>query len=322
MYNVSAYGKMLVAGPRVDAYVAALRRAIRPGSVVVELGSGPGFFAIVACQLGARRVFAIEPDNIIQVGRDAAREHGVADRIEFIQSLSTKVTLPQRADVIVSDLRGILPWFQHHIPSIIDARSRFLAPGGNLIPSLDRLWAAPVEVPAQYEAIVRPWEDCALSSGRKLAVNSWSKIRVKPADLLGQAVCWHELDYGRVEEVNVRCDISLPVARSGTAHGLAVWFDTELFEDAGFSNAPGAAELIYGNAFLAFEQAVEVVAEDRMEVTIEARLIGDDYAWQWNTTVMSSEEIKCSFKQSTLLGAPLSISELRKRAELSEELSD
>jgi len=267
-------------------------------------------------------VFAIEPDNIIQVGRDAARDRGVADRIEFIQSLSTEVTLPEQADVIVSDLRGILPWFQQHIPSIIDARGRFHAPGGVLIPSVDRLWSAVVEVPAQYEAIVKPWEDCTLSSGRRLAVNSWSKIRVQPADLLGQPVCWHELDYPRVEDVNVRSAISLRIGRSGTAHGLVLWFDTELFEGSGFSNAPGAAELIYGNAFLPFEQAVEVVADDRIEVRLEGRLIGEDYAWRWDTSVESGGEAKCNFKQSTLFSAPLSISALRKRAELSEKFSD
>jgi type I protein arginine methyltransferase len=314
MYNVSAYGHMIANGPRVNAYVAALRHAIRPGSVVVDIGSGPGFFALVACQFGARRVFAIEPANIIQVGRDAAREHGVADRIEFIQDVSTKVALPERADVIVSDLRGILPWFQRHIPSIVDARSRFLAPGGILIPNRDLLWAAAVEVPLRYEEVVRPWENCVLSSGRKLSVNSLGKIRVRPAELLGLPVCWHEIDYRTVEAMNVSTNISLPVARSGTAHGLALWFDTELFQATGFSNAPGETELIYGNCFLPFEQGVEVVAEDRIEVRLEARLIGEDYAWRWDTKVRSGAEAKCSFKQSTLFGAPLSVSQLRKRA--------
>ena len=310
MYSVSAYGKMIADRVRMDAYVAALRRAIRPGSVVVDLGSGPGYFALLACELGARRVFAIEPDSIIQVGRDAAREHGVADRIEFIQSLSTKVTLPERADVIVSDLRGILPWFQQHISSIIDARTRFLAPTGILIPSLDRLWAAVVEVPARYEEVVRPWEDSALSSGRKMSVNSWRKIRVQPEELLGQPVGWHTLDYRQVEDVNVYKNVSLPVARSGTAHGVVFWFDAELFEGAGFSNAPGEAELIYGNAFVPFEQPMEVAAEDQIDIRLEARLIGDDYAWRWDTTLSSD----LSFKQSTLLGAPLSASQLLKRA--------
>jgi type I protein arginine methyltransferase len=314
MYSVSAYGKMIADGPRVNAYVAALRQAIKRGSVVVELGTGPGLFALVACQLGARRVFAIEPDNIIQVGRDAARDQGVADRIEFIQSFSTKVTLPEQADVIVSDLHGILPWFQQHVPSIIDARSRLLKPGGILIPGLDRLWVAVVEAPAKYAEVVKPWEDNALASGRKLAVNSLSKIRVRPEDLLGQPVCWHEIDYRQVEEVNVCHNISLVVARSGTAHGLVIWFDAELFEGTGFSNAPWETELVYGNTFFAFEQPVDVAAEDRIDLRLEARLIGEDYLWRWDTTVTSRGQTKCSFQQSTFFGAPLSASQLRKRA--------
>jgi len=203
MYNISAYGKMIADAPRIDAYVSALRQAIKPDSVVVDLGSGPGFFAILACRLGARRVFAIEPSNAIQVGRDAAREYGINDRIEFIQELSTKVTLPEQADVIVSDLRGVLPWFQQSIASIIDARSRFLRPGGVLIARHDRLWAAVVEVPARYAEIVEPWEanghGIALSSGRNLAVNVWTKLRVQQENLLGQPALWHELDYQQTE---------------------------------------------------------------------------------------------------------------------------
>jgi type I protein arginine methyltransferase len=317
MYNVLAYGKMIADGLRTDAYVTALSNAIGPNSVVVDLGSGPGLFALIACRLGARRVFAIESDNIIQVGRDAARELGLSDRIEFIQNLSTKVTLPEQATVIVSDLHGVLPWFGLHIRSIIDARSRFLAPGGVLIPSRDRLWAAVVEAPAQYSNLVTPWEGngngVVLSSGRDLAVNIGGKIRVASENLLGKPVCWHELDFQQVEEVNVCEKISLSIDREGTAHGLAVWFDAEML-GAGFYNTPGSTELIYGNAFFPFKQPLEVLPEDRIDVRLEARLIGDDYAWRWDTALWSQGNVKCSFKQSTLFGVPLSASQLRKRA--------
>ncbi len=318
MYNVLAYGKMIADGPRTDAYLTALRRTIGPDSVVIDLGSGPGLFALIACRFGARRVFAIEPDNIIQIGRDAARELGFTDSIEFIQNVSTKITLPEQADVIVSDLHGVLPWFRHSIPSIIDARSRLLAPGGILIPSLDRLWAAIVEVPVHYKNLVSPWEEngkgIALSSARNLAVNIGGKIRVQPENLLGQPVCWHELDYHRVEEANVCEKVTLSIERKGTAHGLAIWFDAELLDEVVFYNTPGRTELIYGNAFFPFPQPLEVSPQDRIDVRLEARLIGDDYAWRWDTTLLSQGIAKCSFKQSTLLGAPLSASQLRKRA--------
>lgn len=317
MYSVQGYGKMMADNSRVEAYVTALRHTVKPGSVVVDLGCGPGVLALVACQLGARRVFAIETDNAIQIGRNAAREYGLTDRIEFIQGFSTSVNLPERADIIVSDLRGVLPLFAHHLPSIIDARSRMLAPGGRLIGKCDRLWAAMVETPAMYSELVRPWEqnyqDVVLSSGRNLAVNNWSKTRVLPEEVLTDSVCWRELDYYRIDEINVCENVSFSVTRSGTTHGLILWFDAELLDGVGFSNAPGN-ELIYSNAFFPLQQPVNVEAGDQINVRLQAQLIGDDYTWRWDTTISSKGNTIGSFKQSTLLSVPLSTSELRKRA--------
>ena len=304
---------MIADAPRMDAYVRALRQTVKPGSVVVDLGCGPGMFALIACQLGARRVFAIEPANVIQVARDAARQHGFAERIEFFEELSTKITLPEKADVIVSDLHGVLPWFGHHLDSIIDARARFLAPGGVLLPRCDKLWAALVEIPERYNEIVGPWDynGLKLKSARALAVNTWSKFRVRPENLLGQPVCWNQLDFHHVENRNFCKEVSLTPDRRATVHGLAIWFDAELIDGIGFSNAPGDEELIYGQALFPLKEPVEVGPGDQVEVRLEARLIDDDYVWRWDTSIPSKQ---ISFKQSTLFGTPLSASQLQKRA--------
>src|SRR5829696_1199528 len=158
MYSLHFYGQMLADVARMDAYTAALRQTIRPDSVVMDLGCGPGVFALLACKLGARRVYAVEPNNVVGLAREAAAANGFADRIEFFEKLSTEITLPEPASVIVSDLRGVLPFFQQHIPSIIDARTRLLARGGVLIPHRDILWAALVEAPEQYTELVGPWK--------------------------------------------------------------------------------------------------------------------------------------------------------------------
>src|SRR5271169_6051536 len=97
MYNLGSYGSMVADRVRVDAYVQALRKTVREGSVVVEIGTGPGIFAVLACQLGASRVYAIEPTEIIQVAREVAGANGCGDRIEFFEDLSNRVTLPLRA---------------------------------------------------------------------------------------------------------------------------------------------------------------------------------------------------------------------------------
>src|SRR5215510_3854804 len=103
MYNVSSYGFMIADNVRMEAYSEALRRAVKPDSVVVDIGAGTGVFALLACQFGARHVYAIEPADAIQVAREIAAANGYADRIECVQKLSTEVTLPERADVIISD---------------------------------------------------------------------------------------------------------------------------------------------------------------------------------------------------------------------------
>ena len=317
MYSIYSYGEMLAHTPRLEAYVAALRRCVNPDSVVLDLGSGPGLFALLACKFGARRVYAVEPDQVIQLARDLAVANGVANRIEFFQNFSTEISLPEPADIIISDLRGVLPWYQRHIPSIIDARRRLLTPGGNLIPKRDVLWAAAVEVFDRHDEIVGPWtnNDLDLSAAQSLVTNNFRKARITPNQLLSAPVCWTTLDYTEIENPDFKAEISWQVQRPGTAHGFCVWFDSELTEGIGFSNNPSEPELIYGKALFLYPTSVEVTKGDSISTQLSADLIGDNYVWRWDTSITDSGlELKANFKQSTLFGVPLSPAKLRKQA--------
>jgi protein arginine N-methyltransferase 1 len=314
MYSLHFYGEMIANAPRVEPYVEALRRSVTPDSVVLDLGCGQGLFALLACRFGARRVYAVEPDNVINIAREAAAANGFAHRIEFFQNVSTEVTLPEPATIIISDLRGVLPWFQRHIPSIIDARERLLAPGGVLIPRSDTLWAALVEAPEQYEEIVGPWRnrlfDVDLSAGLSKITNTWRKTRFEADELLTEATRWATLDYHQVDSADMRAEISVRVARSGVAHGIAVWFDAELAEGIGFSNRPGAPELIYGNGFFPFPRPVELREGEHVAVKLRADMVQDDYVWTWDTDFTDR---KIGFRQSTFFGVALSPEQLRKK---------
>jgi protein arginine N-methyltransferase 1 len=319
MYNVSFYGTMIADGPRIDAYVAALKRAVTPGSVVIDLGSGPGFFALLACRLGASHVYAIEPGDVIEIARRAASANGFADRVTCIQELSMNVELPEKADVIVSDLRGILPWFQQHLPSIQDARKRFLKPGGRLIPQRDFLWSALVSAPEKYEELVSVWNsqryDLDFTAGRTLVVNSWSKYRAKQEQLLVEPLLWHTIDYPEVTSADVQREMSWGIAVPGTAHGVLIWFDTELDSGIGFSNHPAEPELVYGSAFFPFSEPLILATGDKVTVTIQADLVERDYVWRWATRVSGAAvDQKKSFTQSSFYSVPLSKRKLHKRA--------
>ena len=314
MYSLHFYGQMIADAQRMDAYAAALRATVRTDSVVMDLGCGAGVFAVLACKLGARRVYAVEPESVIGLAREIAVANDCADRIEFFDKLSTEIALPEPAGIIVSDLRGVLPWFEQHIPSIIDARTRLLARGGVLIPRRDILWAALVEAPAQYAELVGPWQEnkfgLDLSAGKRLITNKWRKTHIEQEQFLVEPVCWTTIDYYEVESPDIHAQMSWRAARSGTAHGLAVWFDSELVDGVRLSNHPAAPKMIYGVGLFPFTQPVEVMEGDHIALRLAADLVHDGYVWRWETDFP-----KASFKQSTFYGVPLSAPQLRKSAQ-------
>jgi type I protein arginine methyltransferase len=322
MYNILNYGNMVSDSVRMNAYADALRKVVTPNSVVLDIGTGFGFFAVLACQLGARRVIAIEPDDVIEIARKVAAANQCADKIEFIRDVSFNVSLAEPADVIISDLRGLLPWFQKHLPAIIDARKRLLAPGGTLIPSRDMVWAALVESAELYSPYQDPW--CSmplgvdLAAARQFAVNLWKKGRsVSGSQLLGEPQLWASVDYASIEDVNSSSTVAWTMKKSGTGHGILIWFDTVLCNGIGFSNDPTEPQLIYGNAFFPFTAPIELSAGDAVTVDLRATLIGEDYVWAWKTIVSSGNPrgARSEFNQSTFLGCPLTREQVATRSE-------
>ena len=50
---------------RINAFRSAIAEVVRPGDVVVDLGSGTGVLGLLACQAGAGRVYSIDDGGII-----------------------------------------------------------------------------------------------------------------------------------------------------------------------------------------------------------------------------------------------------------------
>ncbi len=307
VYSLSSYGDMIRCEPRMSAYAAALRDAITPGCTVIDLGAGPGVFSILACRYGAGKVIAIEPDHSIALLHQLARDNGCADRIEIVQGLSSDYHPAEKADVIVSDLRGGLPLFEGHIATIKDARDRFLAPGGRLIPARDQVRIAAVESAESYTGYDQPWRsnayDVDLMAGSRFVVNDLRRVDLLPENLLGSPQHLTTLDYRTIVDPNLRTTVELPIERAGLIHGLLLWFDAELGSGAAFSNAPGEPPLVYRQTFLPLERPIAVDAGDHGKAEIKANLVNGSYIWSWNTQVMraSGDSAGPAFRQSTFL---------------------
>jgi protein arginine N-methyltransferase 1 len=303
---------------RFDAYANAIARAVRPGDVVLEIGCGPGVFSLLACRAGAKRVYAIETDDTIHLAKQLALANGFAERIKFLQSDSRRTELPEHANVIVADIRGALPLFEHAISSMEDARQRFLAPGGIMIPHRDTLQAAVMEATEYYKGLTAPWqkavESLDLSSALSLILNEKHGVSFKPGQLLTQPLTCHVLDYNAGAATHAVAALRFRVARAGTAHGLCLWFETQLFEGIGYSSGPGGASTIYGQAFLPWLEAVDVTEGQEIQVELHADFVGGDYVWRWDTKIDTPDGSARHFQQSTFQGANYAPQSLQRRA--------
>jgi protein arginine N-methyltransferase 1 len=311
MFSIRDYGDMIADKARMDPYIYALKAAIEPASVVLDIGTGTGMHALLACKFGARVVYALEPNEAIHLARELAVENGYADRIEFIQDISSHVSLPEKADVIVSDLRGVLPLHGRHIPDIIDARQRFLAPGGILIPKCDTIRVALVEARAIYQDLSAPWDypyGISMEGAEKVVLNDWSDestLAFNKSSLLMEPQIWAEIDYETIENPEVDPTLIVqPAGRTGTAHGLLMWFDGEIADGIRVFNGPSAEKVAkaYGCGFFPLLEPVSIVEGDRITLDIQAKYIRDQYAWNWNTLIQSGDNprtIKANFEQSS-----------------------
>lgn len=318
MYSLDEFGEMIGDAVRFSAYTEAIARAVKPGDAVADIGSGPGILAFLACQAGARRVFAIELDGVVDFARHLAAANGLSDRVQFIRGNSRQIRLPERVNVIVSDLRGALPLFDRAIQTVNDARERFLAAGGVMIPQRDELFAAVVEAPEQYGRITDPWLQIPtlnLKDTLPTVLNGLFKRQFKKEQLLSDAQPWCTINYAEGANSRGAADLCFKIGRHGIGHGIAIWFDTNLYADIGFSTGPSAGETVYGHIFLPWLAPVDLAAGADVFVELHADPVGSDYVWRWNTHFAGdATKAKPDFRQSTFFGASFPPSSLRKRA--------
>lgn len=321
-YTILDYGRMILDQRRTKPFVDALLRAVKPGSVVLDMGTGPGYFALLAIQAGAARVYAVEPDDAIEVARRCAAKLPGGERITFIQGLTTELDLPEKVDVVIGDLHGVVPFYTANLVSMIDARKRHLKPGGQIIPARDRMFLVPAQAPDEYQNLQEPWLTNAhgldLSAGRQYVSNTWWRVNGKKisADaLLAKSLSWGTIDYGSTESTDLEDTLRFPIERAGTMHGYYLWFDGEMDDSAGYSNAPDLPELVYGRAYVPLEQAVDVVPGDEVSVLFGARFVKGDYVYRWDTRITdASGAVKGEFRQSTFKADILIPDRLKKAA--------
>jgi protein arginine N-methyltransferase 1 len=305
VYNLADYLWMIADRARVGAYAGALRAQIAPGTRVLEIGAGFGFFSVIAVNAGAEHVDAIETNPIVHLGPKVAAANGCADRIRFHHHDASLVVLDQPADLLIADLRGPTPFGYRALDTIIAARQRLLRPGGAMIARRDTLFVAPTAAPAgvrQEIHAARGAEGINLDPVERIAGDTPMGSSIGVDDLLADGQPWLELDYGSVTATEFTGDAGCELRRHGRMEGLAVWFESDLGAGFAFSTAPGSDVGAYHQMFIPLRAPLEVAVADRLRIRLTVRHVRGSAVWEWHvwTIDRTSAEERLVTHQSSL----------------------
>ncbi len=259
---------------RNKAYDLALRRAVRPGDLVLEIGTGSGLVAMMAARAGAAKVISCEVLPLMaDIASEVVAKNGLSERITILTRKSTQLQvgaeLPAPADVFVSELLNIGMLSPNMLPVLQHARENLLKPGGKIIPAAAVVHAALIEAPQLYRINpVRQISGFDLSPLDKLRSPGYAQIDMA-ADLIRQlSQPFRALDFDFRQNMPERDAKLLQVTAttSGIVHGVAFWFDLVMDEEIVYSSASPARSNHWKQAAEFFAQPVAVQPGDRVNL--------------------------------------------------------
>jgi len=141
---------------RMTAFRTAIAEAVRPGMTVLDLGTGTGILALWALQAGAKRVYGIDLNaSVLQTATERVVAAGYGERFSPIHGVSFDVSLPERVDLVVSEIMGNLADNEGFVAILADVRQRLLADGGLMVPSRVESYLVPVAAEQAHEQVSR-----------------------------------------------------------------------------------------------------------------------------------------------------------------------
>lgn len=134
-YDAAAYDTFSIPGSRNSAYLKAIRQ-LSPGRTVVDIGTGrDALWAVAAARAGARHVYAVEAHpGVAACARAAVSRSGVCAAVTVIEGSSHEVSLPELAEVCVSEIIGNISSAEGITGVLGDAASRLCSPDCRWIP--------------------------------------------------------------------------------------------------------------------------------------------------------------------------------------------
>ncbi|MFC1808774.1 50S ribosomal protein L11 methyltransferase [Candidatus Omnitrophota bacterium] len=304
--KIMHHKRMLADQVRMVSYQKAIHETVRKGDIVVDIGTGSGILAFFAIQAGAKKVYAIEKSPVIHEAMSLAKINDLEKKTVFIEERSDKVELPEKVDVIVSELMGLFGLEENLLRFLFDAKERFLKPGGKLVPSWLELYVVPVASEATWRKYVGFWKEdfygVDFSSIRNTAASQTYRTSFSDKiEKLASPSMITRLDVFKHKKKPLMFTAKFTISKKNAFHGLVGYFKAGLSKNIVLSTAPSQPITHWEQLFFPLKDVLSVEVGDEVYCAIKAIPKNYNVFWQWETHLCRKGAKIAAFSQSNYI---------------------
>ncbi len=268
---------MLVDDLRNDAYDEAIRRAVKPGDHVLDIGAGSGLLAMMAARAGAAQVTAAERiPELAHVAQRIADANGYGDRLKVVAKLSSDMEmgedLQQPVDLIVSEILDAALLGEGVMPSLRHAVANFAQPGVRMLPQGATVMGAIMELPdmRRYNPLgqVNGFDLSIMNEFRNALAYRSLKLADESHRQLSEPFHVATFDFANLPTTDRHRVVDVPITDDGEMHAVVFWFDLHLDDQITVSSRAGGELKHWGQAVQYFDHGPQVSAGENLPLTI------------------------------------------------------
>jgi len=216
---------------RTNSYRSAIagNPSIFSGAVVLDVGCGTGILSLFAASSGAKKVYGVDNSGMSEYARKVVEKNNLADVIQVIHGIMEETEIPEQVDVIISEWMGFCLLYESMLPSVIDARDRFLKPGGTMFPNYATLFIAGLCDRKSAKRAFGLWDDICgfnLSAMKQLAMSEPRTAAARSDHIVTDNAELIAFDLNTTTADQLSLDVPFKLTpKSDQLNAFVIWFD-------------------------------------------------------------------------------------------------
>jgi precorrin-6B methylase 2 len=275
------------------AFYRAISERVKPGDLVLDIGTGTGLLSMMAARLGAGHVYTCEVNPVMyRKALEIIKLNGLSDRITVFNKLSFDLTSQEipRCDVLVTETIADDVFGENILKIVTDAQQRLLKPQAKIIPETVRVYLALVESRYFMERLwVFPDNTCGFDLS---PINEYQGIflYVTPKDVpyyknLAEPIVVFDADL--TQPYVTQKQTLVEMTQTGNCHGMVVWGEYRLSDGDGTGNylntGPHSPQTSWNQMFYAFNNTGDGIPVRAKQLATINFDLNAEYTYSFNT---------------------------------------